>query len=102
LLLDSISLMPEILPNARPSGVAILAAIVSGLAPGMLALTSIAGKSTSGSGATGSRKKLSAPISTNATASRQVATGRSINTCDKLNSRAALTSAWLRSLPPLS
>ena len=43
------------LPSERSSGVATLDAIVSGLAPGRLALTTITGKSICGSGDTGSR-----------------------------------------------
>ena len=46
--------MPAIAPSARSSGAATLDAIVSGLAPGNDALTRIVGKSTCGSGATGS------------------------------------------------
>jgi hypothetical protein len=42
------------LPKARSSGAATLEAIVSGLAPGNEALTLIDGKSTCGSGETGS------------------------------------------------
>ena len=42
-LLDVISLTPEIVPRRRSSGVATLLAITSGLAPGMLADTEIAG-----------------------------------------------------------
>ena len=41
--LDVISLTPAITPNLRSSGVATLVAIVSGLAPGRLALTEIDG-----------------------------------------------------------
>src|SRR4051812_35788156 len=48
-LLDVISLTPAITPRRRSSGVATLVAIVSGLAPGRLADTEIAGKSTCGS-----------------------------------------------------
>ena len=48
-------LTPEMLPSARSNGAATLAAIVSGLAPGSDALTRIVGKSTCGSGETGSR-----------------------------------------------
>ena len=40
-------------PSVRSSGVATVAAIVSGLAPGSEAETEIVGKSTCGSGATG-------------------------------------------------
>ena len=42
-LLDVISLTPAMLPKRRSSGVATLLAMVSGLAPGKLALTEIAG-----------------------------------------------------------
>jgi hypothetical protein len=52
---EEMEVTPAMLPRARSSGVATLAAIVSGLAPGSEALTWIVGKSTSGSGATGSR-----------------------------------------------
>ena len=41
-------------PNCRSSGVATADAIVSGLAPGRLADTEMVGKSTCGSGDTGS------------------------------------------------
>src|SRR5277367_5511612 len=50
---DVISVTPAIRPNCRSNGVATDDAIVSGLAPGRLALTEIVGNSTSGSGATG-------------------------------------------------
>ncbi len=55
LLVDVISLMPAMRPNCRSSGVATDEAIVSGLAPGRLAFTCTVGKSTCGSGETGSR-----------------------------------------------
>ncbi|MNV30415.1 hypothetical protein D3C71_1216800 [compost metagenome] len=42
-LAESIRLKPGIVPSARSSGVATLAAIDSGLAPGRLALTLMAG-----------------------------------------------------------
>ena len=45
---------PAMLPRARSSGAATLAAIVSGLAPGSEALTRMVGKSTCGKGETGS------------------------------------------------
>src|SRR5919199_452845 len=54
---DVISLTPAMRPRARSSGVATVAAIVSGLAPGKLACTEIVGKSTWGSGETGRWKK---------------------------------------------
>ena len=53
--LDEVSCdTPEICENCRSSGCATDEAIVSGLAPGRLALTWIVGKSICGSGATGS------------------------------------------------
>ncbi len=41
--LEVISLTPAIAPSARSSGVATVAAMVSGLAPGRLALTEMVG-----------------------------------------------------------
>ena len=55
-LLELIEVMPEIDENAFSSGVATADAIVSGLAPGRLALTEIVGKSTAGRSLTGSEK----------------------------------------------
>ena len=51
--LDVISVTPAILPKTRSKGVATVAAMVSGLAPGKLADTEMVGKSTCGKGATG-------------------------------------------------
>ena len=48
-------------PNWRSKGVATEEAMISGLAPGKLAFTDTVGKSTWGSGDTGSRKKATAP-----------------------------------------
>ena len=62
-------------PNCRSSGVATDEAMVSGLAPGSVALTEIVGKSTCGSGDTGSSRKATAPASAMATVSSVVATG---------------------------
>ena len=53
-LTEVICATPEICANWRSSGCATVLAIVSGLAPGNLALTMMVGKSTRGSGATGS------------------------------------------------
>ena len=55
-LTEVISVTPGICENCRSSGVATLEAMVSGLAPGRLALTWMVGKSTSGSAATGRLK----------------------------------------------
>ena len=53
-LVDVIESMPAIVVNCRSSGVATAEAIVSGLAPGRLAMTWIVGKSTLGRSLTGS------------------------------------------------
>ena len=76
LLLEVISVTPAMRPRARSSGVATVEAMVSGLAPGILACTLTTGKSTSGRGATGSRKKATMPARVTAMVSSVVATGR--------------------------
>jgi hypothetical protein len=53
---EVISLTPAMVPRWRSSGAATVDAIVEGLAPGRLACTMMVGKSTWGSGATGSMK----------------------------------------------
>jgi len=50
---EVISVTPAIAPSARSSGVATVAAMVSGLAPGNEAWTEMVGNSTCGNGATG-------------------------------------------------
>ncbi len=67
---------PGISENWRSSGCATLDAIVSGFAPGRLAETWIVGKSTCGSGATGSSGQTAAPTSRIAIASSEVPIGR--------------------------
>ena len=75
-LTEVISFTPAMRPKRRSSGVATAEAIVSGLAPGKLPVTLMTGKSTRGSGATGSSLYAAAPASNTATASSEVATGR--------------------------
>ena len=65
-------------PSARSNGVATVAAMVSGLAPGKLALTEIVGKSTCGKGETGSILNAKAPARKMASVSKVVAIGRRI------------------------
>ncbi|MNH23928.1 hypothetical protein D3C78_1065320 [compost metagenome] len=74
---------PAIAPMERSSGVATVAAITSGLAPGKLACTTITGNSICGSGATGNRPKLTPPSNMIARLSSMVATGRRINGADR-------------------
>ena len=81
---EVISTIPAIRPSARSKGVATELAMVSGLAPGMAALTTIYGKSTCGSGATGSKLNDKPPANSNAKVSNNVATGRRINGVEKL------------------
>src|SRR5215468_1886151 len=60
-LIVFIDAIPAMVENWRSSGVATDDAIVSGLAPGRLAVTEIVGKSTSGRGDTGSNRNATAP-----------------------------------------
>ena len=55
-MLEVISLTPAMAPSRRSSGAATVCAIVSGLAPGRLADTTMVGNSTCGRGATGSSR----------------------------------------------
>jgi hypothetical protein len=72
-------LTPAITPRERSRGVATLDAMISGLAPGSEALTTMTGKSMFGSGDTGSKPKLMPPSSMMARLSSMVATGRLMN-----------------------
>src|SRR6201993_5033545 len=73
---EVISVTPAMWPNCRSSGVATEEAMISALAPGRLAETEIVGKSTWGSGDTGSTVKPIAPAIATAKVSSVVATGR--------------------------
>jgi len=81
--LDVISVTPAMAPNARSSGVATVAAMVSGLAPGRLALTEMVGYSTWGRGATGSKKYAHKPASTRPSVKSAVAMGRAIKGAER-------------------
>src|SRR6188472_582923 len=76
---DVISVTPAMRPKRRSSGVATDEAMVSGLAPGKLAVMEIVGKSTRGSGDTGSRVYAHAPARSTPIASSVVAIGRRMN-----------------------
>ena len=84
--------MPAIWLNCRSSGVATDAAMISALAPGRPACTLMVGKSTCGSGDTGSTVNAIAPAIATAMVSSVVATGRRMNGEDRLM-RAALGAA---------
>ena len=73
---EVISVTAAMRPNCRSSGVATEEAMVSGLAPGRPAFTEMVGKSTCGSGETGSSRNATTPESATAANSSVVATGR--------------------------
>ena len=68
-LVEVICVTPAICENCRSSGCATVDAMVSGLAPGSVAETWMVGKSTCGSGATGSSGKATMPDQQHAPAS---------------------------------
>src|SRR5262245_30218312 len=82
LLEDVISVTPATGPNCRSSGVARAEAMMSGLDPGREAATVMVGKSTWGSGDTGSTVKAAIPTNATATVNRVVATGRPMKSRD--------------------
>src|SRR5271163_507037 len=81
---EVISVTPAMWPNCRSRGVATDDAMISALAPGRLALTEMVGKSTWGSGETGSTVNAMAPAIATATVSSVVATGRWMNGEERL------------------
>ena len=96
LLEEVISVTPAMRPRARSSGVATVAAMVSGPAPGSFARTTTTGKSTCGSGATGSRPKATTPARAMARVSRVVATGRRIKGAERFRGRISGPRRWAR------
>ena len=99
---EVISVTPAMRPSARSSGVATVAAMISGLAPGSCAGTEMVGKSTCGSGDTGSRRKAAAPASVMPAVSSVVATGRRIDGFGQVHGRSALDGFGARTAPPSS
>ena len=87
---DVISVTPAMRPSERSRGVATVAAMVSGLAPGTEARTSIVGKSTCGSGEIGRTWKAKRPVSAMPMVSKVVATGRRMKNADRF------TATWRR------
>src|ERR1700744_6678968 len=81
---DVISVTEAMRPNWRSNGVATEEAMMSGLAPGSDAATEMVGKSTCGSGETGSRRNATAPARAMATIRSVVATGLRINISEKV------------------
>ena len=98
-LVDVISDTPAIRPSERSRGVATVAAMVSGPAPGSFARTTTTGKSTCGRGATGKSPKATMPARARARVSRVVATGLRIKGAEIL---AGNTSGPKRCLRPAS
>ncbi len=99
LLEEVISVTPAMRPKARSSGVATVAAMVSGLAPGMRACTTTTGKSISGRGATGSRPKATMPARAMAMVSRVVATGRRMKGAEIFRGMNSGPKRWRFSAP---
>src|SRR3989454_6916352 len=81
---DVMASMPAIVENCFSSGVATAAAIVCGLAPGRPAPTVIVGKSTFGRSLTGSSRYAISPNMRIPNITSVVATGRRINSPEKL------------------
>src|SRR6266705_2808448 len=81
---DVIASIPAIVENCFSSGVATAAAIVWGLAPGNPADTEIVGKSTFGRSLTGRRRYAISPNMRIPNITSVVATGRRINSPEKL------------------
>src|ERR1700753_4379932 len=73
---EVISVTSAIWPRWRSSGLATVVATSCGLAPGKVACTEMVGKSTWGSGDTGSLKNATAPAAASPKVSNVVATGR--------------------------
>ena len=86
---------PEIVARRFSSGSATVAAMISGAAPAMVACTTTTGKVMLGSGATGRWNQASTPDRKIATASKVVATGRSMKRAERFTSasRPAVRSA---------
>ncbi|CAM3191126.1 hypothetical protein BUGL105410_23190 [Burkholderia gladioli] len=89
-LVEVIWVTPAIEPRCRSSGLVTLVETVAGLAPGRLANTEMVGKSTRGSGETGSLTKANRPDSAMPSASRVVATGR------RMKKREKFMRAWIQ------
>src|SRR5271170_2262759 len=87
-LCEVISVTDEIRPNSRSSGVATEEAMISGLAPGKEADTDIVGKSTCGSGDTGSTLNAERPDNTTPVVRSVVAMGRLMNGAEKFMAAA--------------
>src|ERR1700751_6289735 len=73
---EVISVTSAICPRWRSSGLATVVATSCGLAPGSVACTEMVGKSTCGSGDTGSLKNATAPAAARPKVSNVVAIGR--------------------------
>src|ERR1700742_2351890 len=96
-VLDEVISVPSaIWPRWRSSGLATVVATSCGLAPGNVAWTEMVGKSTCGSGETGSLKNATAPAAAKPKVSNVVAIGRRMKGGDgpvaQFNSLAGPTS----------
>ncbi|MCY1169981.1 hypothetical protein D9M73_100360 [compost metagenome] len=99
-LVEVICASPAISENCRSSGWARFDAMVSGLAPGRLAETCMVGKSTCGSGATGSSGNTAAPTRSMASASSVVPMGRLMKAAETLTCLPPLPARARSPSPP--
>ena len=99
---EVISVTPAMCPNWRSSGVATDEAMICALAPGSPAETEMVGKSTCGSGETGSTLKAIPPAMAIAAVSRVVATGRRIKGAEMFTLHLRAAARDLRPKPGAS
>ena len=88
-LVDDISASPGMAARCCSSGVATELAMVSGLAPGRFADTTMVGKSTLGSAATGSSSNVARPNTRMPAINSAVAIGRRMKIAEMLNAASA-------------
>src|SRR5258708_16702282 len=92
-LVETIESMPAMVANCCSKGVATAEAIVSGVAPGKLALTTIVGKSTLGRSLTGSNRYAITPKTHKATVTNVVMMGLRMQSSGKFMA-ALVTCFW--------
>src|SRR6266700_7302531 len=92
-LVEVISFSPAMRPNWRSRGVATAEAMISALAPGSTAVTSMVGNSTWGSGATGKNWYAIRPAKASAMVSSVVPMGRWMNRAEKFMRSPQVTDA---------
>src|SRR6185437_14012819 len=99
-LVEVIWLMPAMVENWFSSGVATAVAMVSGEAPGRLALTEMVGKSTFGSSFTGSFGYAATPNTTSAIINSAVITGRRMHRAGRFIEPLPAQASTQKAAPP--